>query len=977
MAEIINTSYEREYVVVSATRSQVILRPLVKDGEDPIPTYWKEFLGLYDDDPNAPDDHTFTIYLTQLPAEVLSVDAYVDYVVEYPRVEIHYGDNVIDVSDRISCNHPNPETPGLYAIDFMLSIGGDINTPIWRSWVSIEEPPILRHIITPWNRENRTIADFNRLVIEPQFLEALYEAGVPVYNFQQANAIGAVPQSAIMKYRDARLFVQGDNIFVSGPLLPTGTEITVHGQKIILGLRVITAPFAEQDLYDEGDIVRYCGQDFYAIENPVITDEDGTHSAVPNVPTKNSKGEAVTYWLGGILYDTNVELNLPDGEYPIDSLWGVIDVGGYLFKMDLLRAFPVRHYWGIYNSKFFYDYAPGDLVAMITDNVIYLYQRNDTSIAEKGLEETYRPGHYKNPHWIEVYSASNSSLLRDPAIKPYTNAMNAVVCKTYPIREESFRIYAKMVGMPMEIVDGLSPKYSVLLWALLYRTRETFPGFKAAFNAVGLDVSNLYRVHPSVLYNEYDNGGMEVAINSVYTEINKVKQIAKSVQADKVWTNTDANPTTRLDKDDPDNCDENGTYIPWIRYTKTGSIKDTNPDHANWTPHPATTDDTVEIFDNGEWKPFYKFTHVGLDTETRYWDYSVNNRYYRAEVSLLDRLKEDCKIDLNDDKDWIDHNKFNTISYIIGQLLSYEVPIYIYLRMLIHLATVGKVKLRGVDGGVVCHEEWGGFIGLKVFPGNIFDFSSISSKYYYPNVYYSYEDINYDDVGWTLCDDYEAKDGYRYYSFDKAVHLKFAYPEDDNAFKIDAFWISQFTIGCIGYCGSPGTGNYDQPPGDHGFNGFMDATRMSPTSVLYLCKGLVGISACIKMNTLEADAYCLKWQYVFDDPDQWTLDGPETYPEMPFAGWVSTNCKMYGFWSGTVDGFKQSVTKCTAEGYNLTCAWDSTLPMLYIGGGAPRTVYLWDDYGHLRGILMFEFEENMVLEKDMSTYLLKVSFSAE
>ena len=191
------------------------------------------------------------------------------------------------------------------------------------------------------------------------------------------------------------------------------------------------------------------------------------------------------------------------------------------------------------------------------------------------------------------------------------------------------------------------------------------------------------------------------------------------------------------------------------------------------------------------------------------------------------------------------------------------------------------------------------------------------------------------------------------------------------------FWISQFTIGCIGYCGSPGTGNYSLPPGDHGYNGFYDATKMHPNEVLYLCKGLVGISACIKMNSLEASAYCLKWQYVFDDPDQWTLDGPESYPEMPFAGWVMTNCKMYGFWNGTVDAFKQSVTKCTAEGYNLTCSWDSTLPMLYIGGGAPRTVFLWDDYGHLRGILMFEFEENMVLDKDMNEYLLKVSFSAE
>ena len=192
MADFIDTSYNRRYTVVAVTKDGVILRPIVEEGADnPIPTYWKEFIRKYTDEP-IPEDAYLTVNLTQLPAEVLSVDAYVDYVVEYPRAEVRVGSITIDVSDRISCNHPNPETPGLYALDFMLSIDdgeGYTTQPIWRSWVSIDEPPILRHVITPWNRENRTIADLNRLVIEPQFMEALYEAGVPLYNFQQGRGL--------------------------------------------------------------------------------------------------------------------------------------------------------------------------------------------------------------------------------------------------------------------------------------------------------------------------------------------------------------------------------------------------------------------------------------------------------------------------------------------------------------------------------------------------------------------------------------------------------------------------------------------------------------------------------------------------------------------------------------------------------------------------------------------------------------------
>lgn len=223
----VDTSYKRKYTVVAATKDRVILRPL---SDDPISSYWMEFISGYISEP-LPADTVPTLHITQIPAEVITVDAYVEYVVEYPLVEVHYGNITIDVSDRVSVNHPNPETPGLYALNFMVSAAGSKPTSIWRSWLSIEEPPLLRRVITPWNRENKIIANFNRLVIEPQFTEAMYEAGVPIYNFQQANSNVAVGKFAIQAYLHARAFVKSGYVFISGPRLPVGARISVDGME--------------------------------------------------------------------------------------------------------------------------------------------------------------------------------------------------------------------------------------------------------------------------------------------------------------------------------------------------------------------------------------------------------------------------------------------------------------------------------------------------------------------------------------------------------------------------------------------------------------------------------------------------------------------------------------------------------------------------------------------------------------------------
>lgn len=980
MAEFINTSYQQYYIVVSASAEGVILRPV---DDETLSTYWKEFLDGYIDGP-VPTDVKPTIHLTQLPAEVLKVDAYVDYTIEYPRVEVYYGDHVIDISDRVAVNHPNPETPGLYALDFTVSASGEKTTPIWRSWVSIEEPPLLRHIITPWNKENRVIADMNRQVIEPQYMEALYEAGVPVYNFQQANLSAAVSQFAVMKYRDARAIVVDNRLFITGPRLPAGTEVTVNGLTRTLGVNLLCPLFSKQDTYEAGSLVSYCGSDYYALEDiptreiPDPNDETKTiwASVLPTTFGEEEDGVKHAYWLQGVYY--NVEpMGLPDGEYDLTSLWAVLDVGGYPFKMDLLRAFPVHHYWGCYDRKYFYDYAAGDLVSVIKDNVLTIYQRNDTSIEEKGLEETYRPGHYRNPHWTEVYSESNDTLLSDPIIKPYTNAANAVVSKTCPVREEAFRLYAKLVNIPYPLVDALGSKYSVLLWALLYRTRETFPGFKAAMNAIGMDLTNLHRVYPSVVYSQFE-GGLETEIKDIYTEIDKVKIIAKSVKADRIWYEGDTVPTRGVDNEAYEKYGP-----PWIRY----SVEGEEPDVV-WTFNNETE----------QWEPFYKFTHIGSDRNVADYDMSVNNRYYRADASMLDRLASECAIDLGDGFQWIDDDSFAGLAVALDALLEYEIPIYIYFRLKIRLATVGHAQMIGVSKPVALQDAWGGSVGLKLFPGKYFDFVTLETKEAYPAVLYRYEEppLDSQDSDWTEYVDYDQRDGYRYFSFEHAVYLRLKFKQDATSFVFKVAtgidyesedpvtrykwcWTSRYTIGCLGDPSSPGTDDYKARAGDHGFDGFVDATQMNPTdpdrhgSDVYLCKGMAAITLRIATSTLKVTAEALMWQYVLtDDGSEWVMD--ET---TPFADWETLEgAKLWGCWVSDVASFKDIVVRVTSpEVKNLTYEWEGDT--IKIGGGVPRFLYFWDVRGYIRGMIVVPFTNRMVLDGDSSDYLLKFTFEEE
>ena len=143
---------------------------------------------------------------------------------------------------------------------------------------------------------------------------------------------------------------------------------------------------------------------------------------------------------------------------------------------------------------------------------------------------------------------------------------------------------------------------------------------------------------------------------------------------------------------------------------------------------------------------------------------------------------------------------------------------------------------------------------------------------------------------------------------------------------------------------------------------------------LYLCKGFVAATMRIAPTNLDVSAEALQWQYIFDlpidDPDYWEMDEIKK-----FADWKAVGVDLFGYWSGSVEDFKNALANCTAPDCAVSYRWDDDEPAtLYIGGGSPRTVYLWDDRGYIIGMLQFAYNPNMVTDGMEADWLLKVTF---
>lgn len=856
--------------------------------------------------------------VVNLPVPVLVVPAYVDYTIEFPSVEVTYADgSTRDVSDCVTCNHPNPEIPGLFELSFMLTLPGETPVKVWSSWVSIEEPPLLRGTITPWARENRTIADINRLVLEPQFQEALYASGSPLYNFMVSNAPSAISTSALNSIKGIQGYSTGDSVFLSGTMLPAGTIVESGEYTFTLKTPKLASHYVEGSTYAQYHVVEYAGTYWLALESTnSVPGEDG--------------------WLQGYSYEIAESTVPAAGNIPVDAVWVIVDTDGYLFRVEALTCNGIGHYWGHYDPNRFYDYAPGDLVSLISDNVHYIYRRNETDSSQKEIELSYRPGNYRNPHWDEVYCASSQGQLRDPVVSPITNSTNSLVAKTGSVMESVFRIYARLANIPTPLVDALGLKRGVLIWALLYRTRNTYFGFKTALQAMGLTIESLQRVHPSI---KYTSEGTE--IKDVYAEIGKCKEMARSIKANRLLKGN-ATPPSPLPSD--------ADTIPYIRYKDDGV--------------------TVERYDadSGEWVEFYRFEKLSGDFSPAEWDFNNNNRYYRATIGFLDRIAGDNLIDLGDGEEWLSDEAFSPISLQLDTLFNYEIPIYIYLKMFVRLASVGEMAYVGSMGGVIGHDAECGEVMLRLYPTKVFDIVALETKEYWPEVSYSvtggaYTVAEYDS---TLIAPY------RLYRFDTNVYLKFNFGAGK---AIRRFWISPNSIGYVVGSNEP----------------------------LYLCNGEVGLTADIyDVSTVSVGVSAYMWNYIFsEDGNPWALD-----EDTPFAGYREIPSEFICSWQGTAIGLVDYIDRITSpqgtvtynadgdgnivpvviedeivddEDDNIeTSAGDILIALvgkeLYIGGVVPKVLYLWHGE-QIVGTIYLGDVPDMVSPEDTPEYSIRITFT--
>lgn len=857
--------------------------------------------------------------VVNLPVPVLVVPAYVDYAIEFPSVEVTYADgSTRDVSDFVTCNHPNPEIPGLFELSFMLTLPGETPVEVWSSWVSIEEPPLLRGTITPWARENRTVADINRLVLEPQFQEALYAVGSPLYNFMVSNAPSAVSTSVLDSIKGTQGYSTGDAIFLSGAMLPAGTIVKSGEYTFTLKTPKLASHYVEGNTYTQYQVVEYAGTYWLVLED-----------------TKTVPGEM--QWLQGYSYEI-AEVSVPAaGNIPVDAVWTIVDTDGYLFRVEALTCNGIGHYWGYYDPNRFYDYAPGDLVSLVSDNVHYIYRRNDTDTSQREIELSYRPGNYRNPHWDEVYCASPQGQLRDPVVTPITNSTNSLVAKTGSVMESVFRIYARLANIPTPLVDALGLKRGVLIWALLYRTRNTYFGFKTALQAMGLTMDKLERVHPSI---KYYAGNTE--LTDVYAEIGKCKEMARSIKANRLLTGNASLPLP---------LPADASTLPYIRYKDDGV--------------------TVERYDadSEEWVEFYRFEKLSGDFSPAEWDFNNNNRYYRATIGFLDRIAGDNLIDLGDGEEWLSDEAFSPISLQLDTLFNYEIPIYIYLKMFVRLASVGEMSYVGSMGGAVYHDAECGDVMLRLYPSKAFNPVTLETKEYWPEVSYN---VN-GGVAYTVAEyDSTLIAPYRLYRFDTNVYLKFNFGAGK---AIRGFWVSPNSIGYV-------LGNYEP---------------------LYLCNGEVGLTADIyDSSNIVVGVEAYKWNYIFsDDGDPWSLDD-----STPFAGYYDIPCEFVCTWQGTAIGLVDYIDRITSpQGtvtYNTdgdgnivpveitdevvdedddnieTSAGDILIALvgkeLHISGVAPEVLYLWHGEEIVGTIYLGEVPD-MVDPDNAAGYSIRITFT--
>lgn len=940
----LNTSYTAsQYAVVSKTEDYIVLRVL---NESLYNTYWKEFISAKAarEPPPGPTVKPMYLRLEQVPPETTLVDQYANFIPELPLVTIEMDGERINVTDRITANTPNTEVPGLFRIDYRINLSHEFSSPIWAVYVSIQQRPILRKAAAGWVRDSYVIQTLNRLVMEPQFLEALHAAGEPLYGFMEANQHPSVRASNLYKYEGLEAWGAGgafndhsNGIFITGLKLPQGSIVIYQRRMLQLCEPVWPDPAGAfhhmdplthertPDAYSKGSVVRD-GDSCYICINETNAD----------IPMSNTD-----YWRKGYLYKFNVlngddDFRLPRGRLPVgkggvEHIWITVDNQGYSFWVDIANQTSIGAYRGYYDRKHYADYGTGDMVTYISEDAIKLFKRKATDI--QGQDTLiYPPGHHLNPAWDEVFAKfpeEHQPLFSDYFIVPHTNASNAILAKTWTVSEEMCEAYGNMMGIPPTIVKECGAKWSALLFALLSRTRNTFEGLRVCFRAVGLDVENLRLSEPSLKYLcNPDGDGLE-EVEDVYTQHENLRKLIADI---------DSLAPEGKEKE------EEGSLRYVTENTEGADSKDINV--------------AIQQYSNGGWVTRYRFERIEPAQ-------NFNNRYYKGDLNVLARLAEDAVADLGDEHTWVKESAWaGNPSALVAECLTYEIPIYIFLRLKIWLYAENRIEMQGFVYSGLCDGQRGGAKNvIELFPSRYFSRAAHNFVDVETGVFIKEND------GWAEVQPTRYNDarGSKIYEFNGMVNpLRIMAVNPDNVSFV-RYWQSTHTFGLLGLADSTSTVNEVPFFNDEHFHNVTDPDITDETELM-LMNGYVGVTALYRPKELRSLAAARRWMYILgeeEDDERWELSN-----DVPFADFADIESTAIYPFEGVVADLKAALNYITNglgnNASHIPFEWDGDVLVLF--DAFPDTIYMRDNDGIIIGAYALVAGQHTLTQADYDHY---------
>lgn len=950
---VLNTSYTAsQYKVVSVDKNWVVLRVLDKSLYS---TYWKEFWSAkVNAGPTPPGPTVKPMYLRleQVPPETTLVDQYANFIPELPLVTIEMDGERINVTDRITANTPNTEVPGLFRIDYRINLTAEFSSPIWAVYVSIQQRPILRKAAAGWVRDSYVIQTLNRLVMEPQFLEALHAAGEPLYGFMEANQHPSVRASNLYKYKGLEAWGAGgaykedsnggrngdaaNGIFITGLKLPQGS-IVIY-QRRMLQLREPVWPDPVGAFHHMDPLKHERTPDAYS-KGSVVRDGDSSYICINRETDASIPVSNPDYWRKGYLYKFNV-LNggedfklprerLPVGKGGVEHIWITVDNQGYSFWVDIANQTSIGTYRGYYDRKHYADYGTGDMVTYISEDAIKLFKRKATDI--QGQDTLiYPPGHHLNPAWDEVFAKfpeEHQPLFSDYFIVPHTNASNAVLAKTWTVSEEMCEAYGNMMGIPPLIVKECGAKWSALLFALLSRTRNTFEGLRVCFRAVGLDVENLRLSEPSLKYLcNPDGDGLE-EVEDVYTQHENLRRLIANIDS--------------LAPEGKEKAEE-GCLRYVTENTEGADSKDINVAIQQYSEA------------DGGWVTRYRFERIEPAQ-------NFNNRYYEGDLKVLERLADDAVAKLGDES-WVKESAWaGNPSALVAECLAYEIPIYISLRLKILLYAENRIEMQGFVYSGLCDGQRGGVKNvIELFPSRYFSRAAHNFVDVETGVFIKEND------GWTEVQPtrYNEARGSKIYEFNGMVNpLRIMAVNPDNVSFV-RYWQSTHTFGLLGLADSTSTVNEVPFFNDEHFHNVTDPDITDETELM-LMNGYVGVTALYRPKELHLLASARRWMYVLgeeSDTEKWELSNDVAFAD--FANIEST--AIYPF-EGDAAGLKAVLNYVTdGEGNRLDFEWDGD--ELVFHDIFPDAIYLRDSDGIILGAYALVAGQYTLTQADYDHY---------